>query len=84
MVPPALNGDQQAESKAAVQELPAQAGSDLSKLISAAVQMWIPHWLQFGPVIDESAVNGGFPLTQVLYSRFDLFLRPTAWSTAGR
>ena len=39
MVPPALNGDQQAESKAAVQELPAQAGSDLSKLISAALQM---------------------------------------------
>ena len=39
MVTPALNGDQQAESKAAVQELPAQAGSDLSKLISAALQM---------------------------------------------
>lgn len=47
MVPPALNGDQQAELKAAVQELPAQAGSDLSELISAALQMWIPHWLQF-------------------------------------
>ena len=36
---PALNGDQQAELKAAVQELPAQAGSDLSELISAALQM---------------------------------------------
>ena len=29
-VPPALNGDQQAELKAAVQELPSQAGIDLS------------------------------------------------------
>ena len=53
MVPPALNGEQQAELKAAVQELPAQADIDLSNWNWKAVRQFVQE--RFGAALSRSS-----------------------------
>ena len=53
VVPPALNGEQQAELKAAVQELPAQADIDLSNWNWKAVRQFVQE--RFGAALSRSS-----------------------------